>query len=84
MRGLGLLFLAGAASASVIAPRCETLPLEKCPGYKASRIERSSSSSLTAHLKLAGEPCNTYGEDLKELRLKVEYQAGANIYLQWI
>ena len=82
MRGLGLLLLASAASASIVALRTETQPLEKCPGYKASRIERSSSSSLTAHLELAGEPCNTYGEDLKDLRLKVEYQTGEYISAQ--
>jgi alpha-glucosidase len=33
---------------------------------------------MTADLKLAGPACNTYGLDLKELRLTVDYETGEN------
>ena len=46
----------------------------KCPGYKASNVKETG-HSLTADLVLAGKPCNTFGTDLKELRLLVEYQS---------
>ena len=46
-----------------------------CPGYKAQNV-KVSSNGLTANLKLAGAPCNSYGKDLDDLVLKVEYQTG--------
>lgn len=45
-----------------------------CPGYKASDLKQND-RGLSATLTLAGEPCNVYGTDIKELDLKVEYQA---------
>jgi hypothetical protein len=50
-------------------------PLSKCPGYKASNI-KTGQSTLTADLKLAGEACNVYGDDLTSLTLEVEYESG--------
>jgi alpha-glucosidase len=49
--------------------------LNECPGYKASRV-KTSATGLTADLKLAGAPCNTYGTDLEKLRLEVTYEDG--------
>lgn len=49
--------------------------VNSCPGYTASKVAHTS-SGLTATLKLAGKACNAYGTDLKELRLKVEYETG--------
>jgi alpha-glucosidase len=49
--------------------------LSECPGYKASRV-KTSATGLTADLKLAGTPCNTYGTDLEKLRLEVTYEDG--------
>lgn len=65
-----LLLLAPLVGAAVIGPRDPA-----CPGYKASNVKESH-NSLTADLELAGKPCNTFGEDLKNLRLLVEYQTG--------
>ena len=45
-----------------------------CPGYQASQAKKSE-HGLTAVLKLAGEPCNAYGNDIEVLNLKVEYQS---------
>jgi alpha-glucosidase len=44
-----------------------------CPGYAASNVVKTD-SSLTADLTLAGEACNVYSDDLKDLKLVVEYQ----------
>jgi len=49
--------------------------LSTCPGYAASNIVKTS-TGLTATLRLAGTACNTYGKDLDDLRLLVEYQTG--------
>jgi alpha-glucosidase len=46
-----------------------------CPGYTASNVQ-ATDSGLTAQLSLAGEACNTYGTDLQNLTLLVEYQTG--------
>lgn len=77
MRGIGSTFLllssAASASASVLAPRADDS--KKCPGYKVANVEQSE-RSLTAQLRLAGKPCNSYGKDLEKLKLTVEYQTG--------
>lgn len=67
-----LLLLAPLAGAAVIGSRDAS---RECPGYKASNV-RERGNSLTADLSLAGKPCNTYGTDLKNLKLLVEYQTG--------
>lgn len=49
--------------------------LRDCPGYTASNIQ-TSDRGLTARLALAGEACNSYGNDLRELDLLVTYETG--------
>jgi alpha-glucosidase len=66
-----LLLLAPLVGAAVIGVRDN----HECPGYKATHIKEGR-NSLTADLTLAGKPCNTYGTDLKNLKLLVEYQTG--------
>ncbi|KAK8253910.1 hypothetical protein IWZ00DRAFT_211443 [Phyllosticta capitalensis] len=55
--------------------RPPSYPIDSCPGYTASNVQ-DRGSTLTADLKLAGTACNTYGRDLTELKLRVEYQTG--------
>lgn len=50
-------------------------PLAACPGYKASNI-KTTTSTLTADLSLAGKACNVYGTDLTNLKLQVTYETG--------
>lgn len=52
-----------------------------CPGYRASNVRRTS-GTITADLTLAGEPCNAYSDDLKDLRLLVEYQAKQRLHVR--
>lgn len=66
-----------AVSATSIVPRANSSdPLASCPGYKALNI-KTTSSSLTADLSLAGTACNAYGDDLKSLTLQVVYETGS-------
>lgn len=44
-----------------------------CPGYTASNVVKTD-STLTADLTLAGDACNVYSDDIKDLKLLVEYQ----------
>jgi alpha-glucosidase len=46
---------------------------EDCPGYAASNVVKTD-STLTADLTLAGDACNVYSDDIKNLKLVVEYQ----------
>ncbi|KAI9688796.1 MAG: hypothetical protein M1822_001153 [Bathelium mastoideum] len=55
--------------------------IDSCPGYSASNVVKSG-SSLTADLALAGPACNTYGTDLANLTLKVEYQTAQRLHVQ--
>ena len=47
---------------------------QKCPGYRASNV-RNNNHGFTADLTLAGQPCNAFGTDIKDLSLVVDYQA---------
>jgi alpha-glucosidase len=49
--------------------------VDSCPGYTASNVV-TTDSSLTADLTLAGAACNAYSDDIKDLKLLVEYQTG--------
>lgn len=55
-------------------PGVTSSPLDACPGYKASNVQKAS-GRLTADLTLAGDECSVYGSDIKDLRLLVEYQS---------
>jgi alpha-glucosidase len=69
-----------AVSANTIDLRApSTDPLASCPGYKASNV-KTTASSLTANLKLAGPACNVYGTDLTDLTLAVTYETGAQTF----
>jgi hypothetical protein len=46
-----------------------------CPGYTASNVI-TTDTAITAELSLAGPACNSYGIDLQNLTLLVEYQTG--------
>ena len=65
-----LLLLASLVDAAISAPGPD-----QCPGYNAVNINELE-KSLTADLILAGDPCDLYGSDLKNLKLLVEYQTG--------
>ncbi|KAE8142571.1 putative alpha/beta-glucosidase agdC [Aspergillus pseudotamarii] len=73
-----LLLCASLAGAAVIESRTDT---QQCPGYKASNVQEND-RSLTADLTLAGKPCNTYGTDLQNLKLLVEYQTGERLHVK--
>ncbi|KKK21334.1 putative alpha-glucosidase [Aspergillus rambellii] len=55
-------------------------PSESCPGYKALRVHEGW-NTLTADLTLAGKPCNSYGTDLQDLKLLVEYQSDERLHV---
>ncbi|KAF2264685.1 hypothetical protein CC78DRAFT_463134 [Lojkania enalia] len=55
--------------------------ISNCPGYEASNIVETD-SSLTADLKLAGASCNIYSEDIKDLKLLVEYQTNERLHVK--
>lgn len=76
-RLLSVGLLAGLSSAALVPKAVATTskPLTACPGYQASNV-KTSATGLTAELKLAGAPCNTYGTDLEKLRLEVMYETG--------
>ncbi|GLA54622.1 CAZyme family GH31 [Aspergillus niger] len=72
-----LLLLLPLVGAAVIGPRANS---QSCPGYKASNVQKQA-RSLTADLTLAGTPCNSYGKDLEDLKLLVEYQTDERLHV---
>ncbi|EGE08930.1 alpha-glucosidase [Trichophyton equinum CBS 127.97] len=57
-----------------------TASLEECPGYKVSNV-RDNGHTLKADLQLAGKACNVYGKDIKQLKLRVEYQTHERLHV---
>jgi alpha-glucosidase len=49
--------------------------LGSCPGYTAANV-RHDGLSLTADLRLAGDACDAYGQDIESLTLTVTYETG--------
>ncbi|RYP38739.1 hypothetical protein DL767_002479 [Monosporascus sp. MG133] len=78
-----LLFLAAAASAAAVMPRDHPAvdALAACPGYKASNV-KTSALRLSADLTLAGEACDVYGTDLKDLVLEVSYDTDTRLHVK--
>jgi hypothetical protein len=74
------LALIGSLVGVLIPERRHSPPHSKdgCPGYAASNIAFSF-HGMTADLTLAGPTCNTYGDDLEDLKLEVEYQTGIGL-----
>ncbi len=64
---------------ALLLPLCSSQSADDCPGYTASNVQYGT-GEVTADLKLAGEPCNAYGTDLRDLRLLVEYQTSTYPY----
>jgi alpha-glucosidase len=75
-KGLILLGSALPALAGPLAKR-QGSSLAACPGYTASNVQ-DNGSTVTADLALAGAACNVYGDDIKNLKLQVEYQTGTS------
>lgn len=65
--------LVAAASARAIAPR-QLSNDTSCPGYSASNVQQTG-TGLSADLSLAGAACNSYGKDIENLRLSVNYDS---------
>ncbi|KAK5169379.1 uncharacterized protein LTR77_005354 [Saxophila tyrrhenica] len=65
---------------SSLLPLCAS-QLSECPGYTASNVQRGV-GKITADLNLAGEACNVYGHDLRDLRLLVEYQTAQRLHVK--
>ena len=65
--------IAASASARALLPRQDNTA--SCSGYTASNVQ-SSSTGLTADLALAGPACNSYGKDIENLKLTINYDTG--------
>lgn len=67
---------AGVIDHSIITRQSSNLTIDQCPGYVASNVQYSGNKTVSADLSLAGTACNTYGNDLTDLKLLAEYQTG--------
>ncbi|KAI2469457.1 glycoside hydrolase family 31 protein [Annulohypoxylon bovei var. microspora] len=78
-----VLFMAVAVSAAAVVRRdyASDDPLTSCPGYTASNVVKTA-SGLTADLTLAGDACNVYGTDLKDLTLEVSYDTETRLHVK--
>ncbi|KAF2213286.1 glycoside hydrolase family 31 protein [Cercospora zeae-maydis SCOH1-5] len=52
-----------------------------CPGYSASNVQ-TTNTGLTADLSLAGPACNSYGEDIRNLKLVVNYDTAKRLHVK--
>ncbi|KAJ7168272.1 putative alpha-glucosidase [Mycena crocata] len=67
--------------ALTVAGLVASAPVDNCPGYELTNVS-TTSTSLTATLTLAGDACNAYGNDIKDLKLLVEYQTDSRLHVK--
>lgn len=70
-----------AASALVARDAPSDDALASCPGYSASNV-KTTATSLSADLSLAGPACNVYGDDLLNLTLEVTYETATRLHVK--
>ncbi|KAH5294293.1 alpha/beta-glucosidase agdC [Parastagonospora nodorum] len=79
--GAGLIAAAPTPQESPSALQARDADPNSCPGYAASNVSRTE-SGLTADLTLAGTACNVYSDDIKDLKLVVEYQTDKRLHVK--
>ncbi|KAI0338173.1 glycoside hydrolase family 31 protein [Trametopsis cervina] len=57
-----------------------SLNVSNCPGYILTNLEQTA-TGLTAHLGLAGTPCNAFGQDVSNLTLQVTYDSDTRLHV---
>lgn len=62
------------ATVAILAGGASSQNPDSCSGYSVSNY-KDNGKSLVADLTLKGSPCNIYGDDIKNLKLLVEYQS---------
>ncbi|KAK4631379.1 putative alpha/beta-glucosidase agdC [Fulvia fulva] len=71
--------IAATASARALLPRQDNAAA--CPGYTATNVQ-TSGTGLTADLALAGPACNSYGKDIEDLKLTVNYDTEKRLHVK--
>lgn len=64
----------------ITSPVSHTANVDACNGYSMSDVS-TSDHGLTATLRLIGEPCNAYGNDIETLTLKVGYETEDRLHV---
>ncbi|ORX69562.1 alpha glucosidase [Linderina pennispora] len=54
--------------------------IASCPGYKIVS-KQDMASGFSATLKLAGKPCNAYGNDVSDLKLNVDFDSQDRLHV---
>lgn len=62
------------------AATAQAVTIADCPGYKITGV-KTTDNGLTASLALAGERCDIYGPDLKELFLEVKHETNDRLHV---
>lgn len=89
--------LLGAATTALAAPATQALSLRQndndndgirpsfnvksCPGYKVAGDVQNATSGFTVPLALAGDACNAFGVDIKNLTLAVVYEKPEQLHV---
>lgn len=56
--------------------------VKNCPGYAVSKTENTSNGGVKAYLNLAGDACNGFGPDEKNLVLEAEYETKERLHVK--
>ncbi|KAL1304389.1 hypothetical protein AAFC00_003389 [Neodothiora populina] len=74
--------IANVIDTSVFPRQATELAIDQCPGYVATNVKYSGNKTISADLNLAGAACNTYGTDVTNLKLLVEYQTVKRLHVK--
>ena len=73
----GAVFAASTSARALIPRQADTV----CAGYSASDVQ-THDTGLTASLSLAGPACNSYGKDIENLKLIVNYDSANRLHVK--
>lgn len=57
--------------------------IQNCPGYAVNNaITEQTANGLKAHLQLAGDACNAFGDDVQNLILEATYETKERLHVK--
>ncbi|EIW75810.1 glycoside hydrolase family 31 protein [Coniophora puteana RWD-64-598 SS2] len=81
MKSLALCLVALASASKALGSNSTySYNVTSCPGYTLQDLKQSD-TGLTAHLNLAGEACNAFGNDIQNLTVEVTYETQQRLHV---
>lgn len=76
-------FVSAAVALTPLSSEDYTSKIKDCPGYAVDSAQTEhTTNGLKAHLQLAGDACNAFGEDVQNLTLEATYETKERLHVK--